>query len=93
MPATPTIRHFVGGSIAKITSSTMVYTCTKFHALMKKCTIACFFLARICPTIPKGFFSTELCLEARMILALTYEVFLAFHFVMRTLHAAASMTY
>ena len=49
MAVTPTIRHFVGRSIAEFTFSTMVYTCTKYHAFMKRCTIARFF-AGIFPT-------------------------------------------
>ena len=48
---TPTITHFVGGSIAEIISSTMVYTCTEFHTLRKKCTIACSFLPEFAPLI------------------------------------------
>ena len=51
----PTIRHFVGRSIAEVTPSTMVYTCTKFHAFMNKLHNYMVFV-RICPTM-KNIFS------------------------------------
>ena len=43
---TPNKRLLVGGSIGKIISSTIFYTCTKFHSFMKKCRI----FSKICLT-------------------------------------------